>query len=412
MLTGILNQLLIMSVAASALYIMLKLTETIIPQGFTGTGRYYANLWGYSFFFVPYTAIAAILSSPFAAATSQQIGAPFVGTFFALITTLAPSAMVIGGLSFAAVALVSGYRLERRIVAACRETQNVQTLAVLDQCKRKLGITREVRVYTAPYGGTPFIYGVFKPRIVLPERTFSCQQLEHIFLHELTHLKRGDLWLRILTLLVNALHWFNPLTYVARRRIDRLCELACDASVTNPMSLEERQAYCALMLDLLRHSAGSKHSLLSQIALSNNARYIAERIGAVMEKKNVGSPRRAFVAQVALGLVLIISGALVAHAAQANLVFFSNPTSAFVWDIASGQNRGGFQATADAEQLATLNRLRNTEISFGELIAAVFPQALPHMPEEALKFLRTAPVNWPADDAHPKPRTYTIGRPE
>jgi len=63
-------------------------------------------------------------------------------------------------------------------------------------------------------------------------------------------------------------------------------------------------------------------------------------------------------------------------------------------------------------QIGTLNRLRNTEISFGELIAAVFPEALPHMPEEALKFLRTAPVNWPADDAHPKPRTYTIGRPE
>lgn len=68
---------------------------------------------------------------------------------------------------------------------------------------------------------------------------------------------------------------------------------------------------------------------------------------------------------------------------------------------------GHFKATADEKQLETLNRLYNTDISFGELVEAVYPEALKHIPESALQNMYKTKVIWQNQDTPSNTTTTT-----
>ena len=71
-----------------------------------------------------------------------------------------------------------------------------------------------------------------------------------VLLHELTHYKRKDLIIKWLAVLVNSVHWFNPLCYIACANLSEACEVSCDMSVTKNMSQDEQKLYMQTILDL------------------------------------------------------------------------------------------------------------------------------------------------------------------
>ena len=93
---------------------------------------------------------------------------------------------------------------------------------------------------------SPALCGVFHPVIFLPvgwAETLTPQELRCVLAHEIGHLRRGDILWRWAFLLVRALHWFNPLVWLAfyRMRVDR--ELACDALALSYAREDENQPY-------------------------------------------------------------------------------------------------------------------------------------------------------------------------
>ncbi|KQM11238.1 hypothetical protein AOA80_09590, partial [Methanomassiliicoccales archaeon RumEn M1] len=74
----------------------------------------------------------------------------------------------------------------------------------------------------------PMLAGLLRPAILLPPGALSGEELGFSLLHELTHYRRRDVWLKTLVLWVNALHWFNPLMWYMVRLVERDIELACD----------------------------------------------------------------------------------------------------------------------------------------------------------------------------------------
>ena len=62
-------------------------------------------------------------------------------------------------------------------------------------------------------------------------KNMSTQDTEHILLHELAHIKRGDLLVHAVWMLVQIVYWFNPLLWMIRRTLQNLRELCCDATV-------------------------------------------------------------------------------------------------------------------------------------------------------------------------------------
>lgn len=103
--------------------------------------------------------------------------------------------------------------------------------------------------------GTPFILGIFRPRIYLPSGTENLEEgaTEAILAHERAHLARRDQLWKPLGYLILSLHWFNPLCWVAYCLLCRDIELACDEKVVKGMDLSARKRYAQTLLDCSIH---------------------------------------------------------------------------------------------------------------------------------------------------------------
>ena len=126
---------------------------------------------------------------------------------------------------------------------------------------------------------TAFILGFFRPRIYIP-MGMSQQTRRYILAHERTHLKKGDHWLKLFGYLTLAIHWFNPLVWLAYIMLCKDIELACDERVVQSMNLAERKAYSAA---LIACSANRTHLGACPVAFGEIS--VKERIKSVLRYK-------------------------------------------------------------------------------------------------------------------------------
>ena len=106
--------------------------------------------------------------------------------------------------------------------------------ALLTQTAKKLGLRKLPGVVLSRNIASPAVFGTFRSVLVLPADTIrhlSQKRTEHILLHELAHIKRGDLKVNSFYMLLQIVYWFNPLLWLLRRRLQHLRELCCDATV-------------------------------------------------------------------------------------------------------------------------------------------------------------------------------------
>lgn len=114
---------------------------------------------------------------------------------------------------------------------------------VFEDQKQSLGIRRDIPLVVTPAADCPMLAGFLKPALYLPDEALSEQEAMFIFRHELTHYKRGDLWLKLLLTAAKTVHWFNPLVYLMARFAQEDIELACDDAVVRGMDSAQRRAY-------------------------------------------------------------------------------------------------------------------------------------------------------------------------
>lgn len=94
---------------------------------------------------------------------------------------------------------------------------------------------------------SPFVFGVFRPKIYLPA-TLTKEEEEYILLHEQLHIKRGDVIFRLLACLALFLHWFNPLVWIAFLLSGRDMEISCDEAVIRRLGGRVKKEYSASLL--------------------------------------------------------------------------------------------------------------------------------------------------------------------
>ncbi|HDZ20177.1 hypothetical protein LCGC14_0017340 [marine sediment metagenome] len=133
-----------------------------------------------------------------------------------VIVCLAP--MVLGRASL--------WRLRRRAHTITDESW----LASLRQAAEQLGVGRRVDLLRSDRCTMPMVWGVFRARLMLPGKTadWSADRCQVVLLHELAHVKRRDCLTRIITQLACGVYWFNPLVWLAGRRVTSEGERACD----------------------------------------------------------------------------------------------------------------------------------------------------------------------------------------
>ncbi len=151
------------------------------------------------------------------------------------------------------------------------------------------GIKRAPSLYACPAVGSPILYGYAKPTILLPEMELTKNSLVGILTHELTHYRRGDIWIKLICLLAESLYWFNPLVHLAAARCNVEMELSCDEKVLAGMNEDVRRSYGNVMLNIVEHCSNKRSLLTTQF--NPHKRAVKERIMNILDvtKKRHGT---------------------------------------------------------------------------------------------------------------------------
>ncbi len=200
--------------------------------------------------------------------------------------SILPFVWLIGAAGLAAFILVRNFSLWR-LVKRERPITDSQILDLLEDCKMQMGIQTIVGVVVTDKVKGPALFGFIRPRLLLPEgliEDLGLEELYYVFIHELCHLKRRDVYLGWLISLLQILHWFNPLMWFAfhRMRLDR--EFACDALAVSTMNAEETPVYGRTILNLLERF--SQVSYVPSIAgILEDSSQIERRIKMIAKSK-------------------------------------------------------------------------------------------------------------------------------
>lgn len=155
------------------------------------------------------------------------------------------------------------------------------------------GLRRRTAV-SMPFGGdvllcdtidTPFILGFLPPKIYVPSSLMDGDFCP-VLAHERAHISRGDPFWKMLGYLILAVHWFNPLVWLAYHLLCRDIEAACDARVIRSLCMEERRAYSeALLACSIRQK---RHGGVLSCPLAFGELGVRERIRAVLDYRRPG----------------------------------------------------------------------------------------------------------------------------
>lgn len=193
-------------------------------------------------------------------------------------------------------------------------TGALETLSI--EVAREAGLKRLPRIVTSLISSGPFVTGLFRPAVVLPAwfaEDYSRTEARAAIAHELTHVKRGDLWALQASEIFVALMWFNPLAYIARQAFRTDQEAACDADVlrrghTSP------HAYGSTLVKAVRMQMPARIALTTSLPLTHA---LKERL-KLMSYPAPDSRRRwiGFGAAILLGTTALVGTASVAAAGE------------------------------------------------------------------------------------------------
>ena len=109
---------------------------------------------------------------------------------------------------------------------------------------------------------TPAVYGFIRPVILIPEDR-SNPITAPVLLHELTHFRQGDMWIKLILDLIVCLFWWNPLAYLLRISAQHALELKCDSDVRACLDESQQIQYYQSLLEYYKQSLGKQHYRLA-----------------------------------------------------------------------------------------------------------------------------------------------------
>jgi len=142
--------------------------------------------------------------------------------------------------------------LKLRKLKTCQR-QDISDL--LNRCKLELKIESTVIILYNNQLKSPMLCGYIHPKILINSEIIdrlSHDELRYVFLHELSHLKRKDLVVSLVEMIIQSLYWFNPIILYSINQMKKDCEIACDASVLSILNAEENKKYGQTIISMLK----------------------------------------------------------------------------------------------------------------------------------------------------------------
>lgn len=149
-------------------------------------------------------------------------------------------------------------------------------------------LVRKPRIYCHRGLPSSICLGLFRKTIYVDTQDRDLEEMKWVLRHELYHCDNGDMLGRWVFLVVQAMHWFNPLMYWLIDQLEWSTELECDAKVVDGADLQARKAYSMAILNSIREG-NRKRSRLST-AFVENRKTLEKRLEAIvdMQQKKPG----------------------------------------------------------------------------------------------------------------------------
>jgi len=175
--------------------------------------------------------------------------------------------------------------------------------------------SRHIMVRVSSKISSPFMTGLVRPVLLLPDIQMTETQLEHVLSHEMVHFKRGDIYYKWFVSLVSCLHWFNPFIYWMSRQMSIDCEASCDLEVVRKLDQAGEKSYVNTILMLV---ASHKRSLPLTTGMTGGKHSLKKRFMMLTEKMTVS--RRVTIASVVVSAVVILGAVLISGALNGHLL--------------------------------------------------------------------------------------------
>jgi beta-lactamase regulating signal transducer with metallopeptidase domain len=180
---------------------------------------------------------------------------------------------------------------------------------MLHDTQRKAGCRRRVRLMLTDASISPALCGLIRPVIVLPAalvRQLRPDQLRAVLLHELFHLRNGDVWVNCFQSLLHIVFWWHPLLWFANARIRRIREEVVDDSVRLALGAEAEN-YAPTLLEVARLALARPLATLGLVGILESRNALKQRVDRLV---NFPAPRR-------VGLSIISGLSILAFASVA-----------------------------------------------------------------------------------------------
>ncbi len=237
------------------------------------------------------------LTQPAAAQTVKRLSSPL---------DAAAALWALGALVYFSFHMIS-YLHYRRLVKRNSVPVSKECVSwLMQELRDELHIRRQIPVAVYTSAASPMIIGFLRPVLVLPDADFGEKDLAFILRHELIHFRRGDIYCKLLFVLANAVHWFNPLVWLMQKQAALDMELSCDEGVIADADLAARRAYTETLLSSLQDGKRKGSVLSTQFyggkeTMKKRFVHILKRI-----KKKNGIPVLICAAILAVGLGAVV----------------------------------------------------------------------------------------------------------
>ncbi|MFV0363428.1 MAG: M56 family metallopeptidase [Suipraeoptans sp.] len=185
------------------------------------------------------------------------------------------------GTIITAIFIRIGTRKIRRVMKA--STPCPSELHVMERAKKNVQLIQKIEIRQIRFDTSPFVHGIIRPKVYLPynwESKYSEQELYMVLIHELTHIKQGDLVIRGFCQILRCIMWYNPLIHIALPFLLSDREILCDSKVLNTSQVLKSE-YGQM---ILKEAVGEKALAMASLKFSS-AKGLKHRISTLAKYK-------------------------------------------------------------------------------------------------------------------------------
>lgn len=189
-----------------------------------------------------------------------------------------------------------------------------ELVLILEDCKNKFKIKKDIQIIIQDTVTTPAIVGALNPKILISKDTLelSDQYIFYIIMHELSHYKRKDLFTNYILLILQTIHWFNPVMWYCFKKIRQDMEMATDERVLSTIGSCERKSYGKALIAVLENFSLPKLTP-RLIGMVDNKKNIERRI-KMIKMSEIFNRKRAINFAAGMLCVTVLCGGLLTNA--------------------------------------------------------------------------------------------------